>query len=54
MKFKPRNTDRMRAYLQWAFANGIQIAARNWLYAGKPESDWSELYATIVGEWEHA
>lgn len=46
-KFEQHN-ERVREHMQWAFCYGISVAARDWLRAGKPESEWSELYEHVL------
>lgn len=52
-KFAQHN-ERVREYLQQAFAYEILTAARDWKRAGKPETEWCELYEFVIADAAHA
>jgi hypothetical protein len=54
MKFKSKSNDRIRFAMQSDFAYGIITAARDWMHAGRPESEWSELYEFVIAEANRA
>jgi hypothetical protein len=55
VKFKLKSNDRLREHLQCVFANGIIIAARNWMRRGSdPSHECAEFYQHLIDEANHA
>jgi hypothetical protein len=49
VKFAPKNNDRTRTELQWAFCAAIRRAAISWKHAGRDAADeWAEFYAFVL------